>query len=285
MAAIPDAGGARCAPYAVMLRALLRVVVLGCLVITGWLLGSGTGLANEDPGHKNLTENTGLFGLVTASSPDEGFSGPLGAPPVVVESALRGLTRAAPVQRLVKQPPAHVPVVTPVLARVSERVAAPVLEPVVKRATPAPAATPRAAVDKPTLAPLDPVPVAAVPLAGPVQAGPAPAHAPSTVAPTVDEVASATQVSTTARPVASQFAGPPALGGAPAAPAPVSPPGTTATTCGVGSSGGGTNTQSAHFATLGDRWAMADLAPRQRLHTSCGSIPRSAAEQPSSSPD
>lgn len=268
MAAIPDAGSARCAPRRVMTRALLRVALLGGLVIAGWLLGSGTSLADEDPGHKNLVEYTGLSGLVKASSPDGEFSGPLGAPPAV-EPTLQGMTRAAPV---------HVPVVTPVLARVSELVAAPVVEPVATLATHAPAATPRAAVDKPTPAPLAPVP-----LAGPaVQAGPAPAHASSTV----DEVASATQVSTIARPVASQFAGPPALGGAPAAPVPASPPGTTTTACPVGSSGGGTTTaKGAHFATLGDRWAMADLTPRHRLHTSSGSIPRSAAEQPTSSPD
>ncbi len=279
MAAIPDAGGAWGAPRAVTLRALLRVVVFGGLVIAGWLLGSGTALAHDDPGYENLAQYTGLFELVKTLPPDGGLGGPLGAPPTV-ESTVRSLMRAAPVQRLAGRPPAHVPVVTPVLARVSEHVAAPVLGPVVRSAPHAPATTSGAAVDKPT-----PVPLTAVPLAGPViGAGPGSAPASAAVQPTMGDVSSTTPVSATPRPVASQFAGPLALGGDPAAPVPTSPLGTTTAACPVGSSGGGT-THSAHFVTLGDRWAMADVAPRHRLHTSFCGIPRSAANHPTTTPD
>jgi hypothetical protein len=305
VAAIPDASGARCAPRSVMIRgvmirsvmlreamirALLRVAVLVSVVVAGWLLGSGTGLANEDPGHVNLAQSTGLARLVKAPPPDRELEGRFGVPPTV-KSTVQSLLRFAPAPRLAVQPPAPVPVLTPVLARVSEHVSAPVLEPVFTPASHASGARPRAIVDKP----------AAVPLAGPVaQAEPTPAPASAALQstaehPTVHNVARPTVarptvtlptlVSAATHPIADHLAEPLALAGKPAAPVPASPPTPSTAACPAGSSGGGATTKSACFVTLGDGQAMADLAPRHRLHTSSGSLPRSAVEQPSSSPD
>ena len=289
MAAIPDAGGARCAPCGVTIRgvtirALLRVVVLGGLVVAGWLLGSGTGLAHEDPGHENLKQVTGLVGLVKTPSPDGVLGGQLGVPPTVVPTVQR-LMRVASVPRLAVRPPAHVPALTPVLARVSEHVSAPVFKPVLGPAAHATTAWSQAVVDKP--ATIDKP--TAVPLPGPVVAELHPALASTTRQstaghPTGGDVALATPVSTAGHPVADHLAELLAFGGNPAAPVPTSPPAATTGACPVGS-GGGATTQSACYVTLGDSQAMAGLTSRHRLHISSGSIPRSAAEQPSSSPD
>ncbi|HEV7450333.1 MAG TPA: hypothetical protein VGO16_02870, partial [Pseudonocardiaceae bacterium] len=296
VAAIPDTGGARCAPHGVTSRgvtirgvtsrALLRVVVLGGLVVAGWLLGSGTGLAQEGPGHEDLARTTGLVGLIKAPPPDGVLGGRFGAPSMV-ESTIRSLMRAAPVPRLAMQPPAHVPVLTPVLARVAEHVSAPVLKPVSRPAAHAAAAQSRAVVDKPAAVDKP----TAFPLPGPVvQTELQPALASATLQsatghPTVGDVPLATPVSAAAHPVADHLAEPLALGSNPAAPVPTSPPGATTAACPVGSSGGGATTKSACFVTFGDRQAIADLVLIHRLHASSGSVPRSAAEQPSSSPD
>jgi hypothetical protein len=300
VAAIPDAGGARCAPHGVtthsvtthsvtprevMTRALLRVVVLVGVVVAGWLLGSGTGLANENSGHVDLAHSTGLAGLVKASPPDRELEGRFGAPPTA-KSTVQSVMRFAPVPRLAVQVPALVPVLTPVLAHVSEHVSAPVLKPVLKPASHATPARSRAIVDKP----------AAVPLAGPVvQAEPTPAPAAAALQsealqskaehPTVRDGALPTPVSAATHAVADHLAEPLALGGKPATPVPASPPVPTTAACPAGSSGGGATTKSACFATLSGGQAMADLVPGHRLHTSSGSLPGAAVEQPSSSPD
>jgi hypothetical protein len=282
VAAIPDAAGTQYARRGVMIRVRLRVVVLGGLVTAGWLLGSGTGLAHEDtsnphPAHESLAPGTtGLVGLVTAPPPDGGFGGPLGAPPTV-ESTMQGLTHTAPVHRLAVLLPARVPVVTPVLTRVSRSVSASVLRAVAH----APATRSRAAVDTP----------APVSLAGPLARtapGPIPAAAtayPMVGHPLVGDVSPATAVSVAAHPAAGHFAGPSALDGAPAPAVPASPPATTAVAWLVGSNGSGATTKSSHFVTFSDRWVLAGLGPRRRVHTSSGRIPRSAAEQPCTSPD
>ncbi len=268
MAAIPDAGGARCAPRGVI-RALLRVAVFGGLVIAGWLLGSGIGQAQECPVHEYLgPQDNSLVRLVEIPPPDEGSGGLRGTPPTV-RSTVAGVLRAVPVPRLPVRP-AQVPAL------------APLLDPVSQLAAPAPVTLWRPAAHQPAVVPPQP---AASP-APAVRAAPATA----TVLRPVDDGPAATPVYAAAHPVADpladQVAWPSALGGSPAAPAPASPPGTTTAPCPGGNAGGGTTTQSVPSVTFSDRWAADGLASTHcRLGAGASGIPRSAAQRPSTSPD
>ncbi len=283
MAAIPDAGGARCAPRgvlcALLLGALLRIAVVGGLAIAGWLLGSGIGQAHDDLVHQDPgQQDNSMVRLVAFPTPDDDSRGLLGAPPTV-KSTVTGVVRAVP--RLPVRPP-QVPVLAPVLAPVS-KLAAPA-HPVAKKAvepqatnhkpaavTPPPAASAEPAVPATTL--VRPAPVQLMhnaPAATPVCAA---AH--PVADPLADQLAD---------PSAGEFS---TVRSGPVAPAPAGPFGTTTAPCPSGSTGGGgAITGSGYPVTVSDGWAGMDLASTYcRLCADASGILRAAAQRPSTSPD
>ncbi|MDQ3760753.1 MAG: hypothetical protein M3460_03385 [Actinomycetota bacterium] len=272
MAAIPDTGGARRAHCGVS-RALLRVVVLGGLVVAGWLLGSGIGQADEDleqPG-------TDLIRLVEAAPSDGASVSRLGVPPAM-GSTVKKVLSAAPIQRLPVPPSAKAGVLKPLAP-----VLAPVTRPLSGLSPPAPAIQLGAPVDQP----------AAVPPAAPVvrvavATAPVPAPGPTAVPTMVGTAPPAVGACAAAHPAADPLAELPALGNEPADPVPVpmSPPGTATAACLLGSSGGGISTKSTPDVAVTDSWAMAGLASMHRLLSlGADDFPRSPAGQPSTSPD
>jgi hypothetical protein len=276
VAAIPGAAGAQGAPRGVTIRALLRVVVLGSLVLAGWLLGSGTAQADEDVVvHKNPVQEN-------LRPPEEGSHDLLGAPPTV-RSTIAGVVRAVPVPRLPVQP-AQVPVLKPV-----SQLAAPG-HPVTASTARSKAAARKPAVVPPPAAPVEPAIQAAVTAPAPVLVG--------MVSDATPETPICLAAHPVADPLADRFTGPSALGSAelgpsaldrgPAAPVPASPFGSTTAPCPAGSTstGGGATTLSGHSITLSDGWATTAPSPtRCRLCAGASSITPSAAQRPSTSPD
>jgi hypothetical protein len=275
VAAIPDVAGAPGAPRGVMTRALLRVVVLGGLVIAGWLLGSGIGQAHEDMAHKNPVMAHKNPVLEDLGPPEVGSGDLLGAPPTV-RSTVASVRRAVPVRRLPVQPE-QVPILAPVLDPVSQ-LAAPGSPVTASTARPkAQAAAPKPAVVPPSpVAPAEPVVHAAAVTA------PAPAIS------TMRDAPPDTSVCLAAHPVAdssAEFVGPSAGDSSPATPVPASPSGTTAP-CLTGSTAGGATTMSGHSITLSDGWVTTGLNPTQcRLCAGADGITPLAAQRPSTSPD
>jgi len=284
VAAIPATGGARCAPRRVM-RALSRAVVLGGLVVAGWLLGSGTSLANEDLGQPD----TGLAHMVSAqlvsdsggrTAPSDGGSGgQLGVPPTVGSTVTRVLS-ALPVPQRSVHPPVKLGVLEPIgnivgvpkpLAQVlapqvlaPHVLAAPILTSPILTTVSGPAAVP----------PAEPAARAVVATA------PVCTRGPVTVFTTVNHTRP------TAAPAAGPFAGQLALDNDPAVPVPANPPGSTNSPCVIGSTGSGAGTKSAPDVAVNDGWATVGLTPMYRLlYLSASDLPRSPAAQPSTSPD
>lgn len=281
MAAIPDAGRARCAPRGVLctqlLGALLRVAVVGGLAIAGWLLGSGISQAHEDLVHQDLgQQDNSMVRLVAFPLPDDDSGGLLGASPTV-KSTVTGVLHAVP--RLPVRPP-QVPVLTPVLAPVS-KLAAPA-RPVAKKFEPQATNHKSAVVAPPPAAPAEPV----VPVTTVVR--PAPVHL-------LHNAPAATPVCAAAHPVAGPLADqladpsaaePSTLGSGPPAPVPAGPFGTTTAPCPSGSTGGGAVTSSGYPVTVSDGWSGMDLTSTYcRLCADASGIPRAAAQRPSTSPD
>ncbi len=274
MAAIPDAVGARRASRGVI-RAVLRVAVLGGLVIAGWLVGSGIGQAHEDTVDESQAQHSSLTQMIDISPPNDDSGGLLSAP-AVARSAGAEVMRAAPVPPLPIQPAQ-----TPVLA--------PALEPVSKLAAPAPSVAESATQSRAAA----PMPAAVAPPAAAPAAPAIAVTAASTPAPVLRAAADPppeTPVCRTAHqaadPSADQLAVPSSPGVGPATPLPASSPGTTTEPCPAGNTGGGSITTSAHLVTLSDRWSTATRASRQcRLCPGASGIARSAAQRPSTSPD
>ncbi len=279
MAAIPATGGARCAPRRVM-RALSRAVVLGGLVVAGWLLGSGTSLANEDLGQPD----TGLAHMVSAqlvsdsggrtASSDGGSGGQLGVP-ATVGSAVTRVLSALPVPQRSVQPPVKLGVLEPIgnivgvpkpLAQVlaPHVLAAPILTSPILTTVSGPAAVP----------PAEPAARAAA------------ATAPVSTRVPVIVLTMVNHTRPTAAPTADPFAGQLALDNDPAVPVPANPPGSTSSPCVIGSTGSGAGTKSAPDVAVNDGWATVGLTPMYRLlYLSASDLPRSPAAQPSTSPD
>ncbi len=287
MAAIPNAGGARCAPRGVLRAlpwgarpwaALLRVAVLGGLVITGWLLGSGTGLAQEDLVSQDLRQQDGTVRLVGFPLPDDDPGGLIGTPPTV-KSAVTGVLRAVPVPRLPVRPP-QVPVLAPVLTPVS-KLAAPA--PVTRADTQSSPKTHRpVVVAPPPAAPAEPI-VRAATIVTPALAHPVHTASPATFVCTAADPAA----DPLADQVADSSAGKSSVRGSdPTAPAPASPFGTTTAPCPSGSTGSGGVTNSAQPVTTNDGWSgMGPASMYCLLRADYSGMPRAAAQRPSTSPD
>lgn len=279
MAAIPDAGGAY-APRGVM-RALLRVIVLAGLVTAGWLLGSGIGHAEEGLGQPGASVVQLGADPSDSAAPSDGGSGrQLGVPPTalsIVRSALPG----ASVPHLSVRP---ADVLTPVVRAVRvPKTLANVLTPVSRTMS----GPPQHGIDVPSQAPAGRP--TTVPLAKPVRAATAPALAPSvpTAPSTAVSALPTAPVCAAATPTPDPFAAGLALGEDPVAPVPASPPDSTTAPCAIGSAGGvGAGSKGAPDGTVTDSSATSVLAATHRLrYPSPSDLPRSPAEQPSTSPD
>ncbi|HEX2288831.1 MAG TPA: hypothetical protein VHH53_01205, partial [Pseudonocardiaceae bacterium] len=245
MAAIPDAGGARCAPRGVLRAlpwaALLRVAVLGGLVIVGWLLGSGIGQAQEELVPQDLGQQDNIVQLAGFPLPDNDSQGPLGAAPTV-KSAVKGVVHAVPVPRL---PIQQVPVLAPVLAPVSTLAAQAT---VIRPHTQSQPTTKQVMVVPPPAAPAEPTVRAATVVP------PSPMHTVHSASPAAVACIVADPV---ADPLTDQIADPsveqfPAPGSGPTAPAPASPFGTSTAPCPSGSTGSGGVNGSAHPVAISD---------------------------------
>ncbi len=290
MAAIPDAGGARCAPCgvtrALLPRVLLRVALLGGLIITGWLLGSGIAQASASSGLSGVNEGRiASLSPLNAAETDDGADGLLGVPAPRLPAQPAKLRVLEPVLK-----PAKLPVLDPVLKPVS-KLAAPVAPNAGKAARPWAAAEKPAVVVPPAPPAAPPAPAAPAELAVPATSLATPAPVPHPVS----EAASETPVCVAAAPVADPSAdrstGPTALGpserpSGPADPVGPSPPGTTTAPCPLGSTGAGAITKSLHPVTLSDGWSATSLTPTHcRLCAGADGILPSAAQRPSTPPD
>lgn len=275
MAAIPDTGGARYAPRGVM-RALLRIVVLGGLLIAGWLLGSGTSHADEDLGLP-------ITGLVANGAPSDGGSdGQFGIRPTVASTVTRVLSTAS-VPLLPAPPPATVGIVKSVGSAIGAS------KPVSKVLAPMARPTSGSTTDGTAVRSQAPAHGAPSGVREQTATAPVPAPGPATV------------LSTPAHPIAAIFAidapptrpfvgpsAPSSLVGQndPAPPIPANLPETATAPCLSGSAGGGAGTKCGPDFAVNDTGAMGALAATHPLlNLDASDLPRSPATQPSTSPD
>jgi hypothetical protein len=266
VAAIPGSAGAWRAPCGVI-YALLRVAVLGGLSVAAWLLGSGTGHADEP-----------LIRLVTAAStPSDGESAGLLDVPSASRSALTKVLPATPVPELPAQPLVQLRDLVPMakavdvpelLAPESRPLAAPVQHRAAIRQAPAEQAG--------TAPPIAPARLAA-PAASPQPAAvlTAHSHAPATIA-----------ARNSAHPVVDLSGGRLIPSNGPRGPIPANPPESTNTSCLIGGTGGGASTKRAPDLAVSNSGAATHLAqPHCLWQLGASSLPRSPAAQPSTSPD
>ncbi|MGH3866485.1 MAG: hypothetical protein ACRDQ4_10180 [Pseudonocardiaceae bacterium] len=273
MAASPDAGDARCAPLGVM-RALSRVVVLGGLVVAGWLLGSGIGLASDELGPSGagpvqLASDPGTG----AARPNDGPGGQRGGSHTVT-SAVTTVRSILSLPGQPTQPPVRPGLVQPIVNALNAPTPLATLSGPAKYGAGIRSQTP---VNEPvTVPPAEPAVRAAAATA------PAPTLGPPTVRTTVGHAAPARAAAPTTKPFARQLA----LGNDPAAPVPASPPASTTSSCMTASTGSGAGTKSTPDIAVNGSWATAGLASTHRLLCrSASDLPRSPAAQPSTSPD
>jgi hypothetical protein len=273
VAANPEAGGARYALRGVM-RALLRVVVLGGLVAVGWLLGSGLSHADEDPGLPGV----GQIHVVNAGSDAEPSAGIVGRP--TAGSIIERVLSDAPAPRLLVQPTEKI--LRPIVHAVgSAKAVTDVLTPLPRPLSAlAPQRTAvRSAAPAAKVAPTSP-PAPAVTSAVAAPAAPDAAVTPDGPATPAVVLCSTTVTATQSVPAQT------VLGEDPGYPAPASPPGSTSSPCMIGSTSSGSNTKNAPDFATHDSWAAGNLAqPDGPLLLSGGDLPRSPALKPSTSPD
>lgn len=280
MATIPNAGGARYAPRG-MVRALLRFAVLAGLVTAGWLLGAGVSHANENPGQPGTGMGRLASDPVDIAASSDGDSSPESGLPSIVGSSLHSvLSRSVP--RLPVQP---VDVLKPVVRAVA--VPRPLTHVIATVSRPMSAPTPHDAGVRSQ----QPVhELAAVPPTAPVvQAAVATVPAPATSsAPAVARHAQSHGAACTPAVPAAPALAPDvvALDGHPASPTPTSPPDSSTAPCMIGSASGGGGVKGSPDLAVTENGTDAGLSSMHRLRYLSGSgLPRSAAEQPSTSPD
>jgi hypothetical protein len=273
VAAIANAGGARYAPR-VVIRALLRVILLGGLVAVGWLLGSGISYADDD-----LWQPTpGLVHVADAMPSDDGIGRP-----AAVEPTIKKVLSAAAVPRLPVQPPAELSILRPVVKAVGIAkplnqvlpVSGPLSVPA-QHAASAPhtaAITPPVQVDKP----------ATVPPAAPTVAGQDATLASASV-PAIH--ATPTRVCSPAQPAAKSMTLQATLSDGPVSPMPANPPVSPTSLCTIGGAAGGTSSKNGPDIAVHHGWLIDGLAqPDGFLDRDTSGLPRSLSVQPSTSPD
>ncbi|HET9258427.1 MAG TPA: hypothetical protein VFO16_24960 [Pseudonocardiaceae bacterium] len=274
MAAIAEAASARFAPCWAM-RALLRVLVFGGLVAMGWLLGSGTGHADEDPG----LPGTGLIQAVDAAYPAGGSTGSH-----LTGSVVAGALSAVPVPRI----PAESPLRVGILRHVVDAVDLPkpltgVLDPV---ARPLSGTASSHGVANRSLVHVS-QPVRITPVSVPAFAPAAVRTAGLSTAPashTAHPVPLCSPAYPAAAPVIIQ---PAADESGPANPTPLSPPVDATSAClADGATAGGAGDKGGPDLAAHRSPASPPLASPQPLSLSYASdLPRSLSEEPSTSPD
>ena len=281
MAAIPNAGGARYAPRGVV-RALLRAVLLGGLVVVGWLLGAGISYADEDLGQPS----PGLIHVANAVPFDDGSDDGLGTP-AAVEPIVKKVLSTAATPRLPVQPPTQVSILRPIVKAVGIakplNQALPVSRPLsrplsgpAQHSAPAPqmATMPpstkadRSAAVSPVVLTVAAQGAASAPASAPaVHAKPAMIYSPAQL---------------TAEPMTLR----PALGDGPVSPMPGNPLGGTASLCTIGGAGGGASSKNGPDVAVHDSWLTDGLTqPYGLLERDTSGLPRSLSVQPSTSPD
>jgi hypothetical protein len=280
VATIPNAGGARYAPRG-MVRALLRFAVLAGLVTAGWLLGAGVSHATENLGQPG----TGMGRLasdpidIVASS--DGDSSPEPGLPSMVRSSLHSVLSHS-VPRLPVQP---VDLLKPVVRAVA--VPRPLSHVVATVSRPMSAPTPHDAgvgsqqpvhelAAVPPFAPVVRAAVATVP-------APATSSAPAVARHAQSHGAACTPASPAAPALTPDVV---ALDGHPTSPIPTSPPDSSTAPCTIGNASGGGGVKGSPDLAVTENGTNAGLASMHGLRSLSGAdLPRSAAEQPSTSPD
>lgn len=272
MAAIPNAGGARYAPR-VVVRALLRAVLLGGLVVLGWLLGAGISYADEDPGQPS----SDLVHVASAVPFDDGSDDGFGTPGAV-EPIVKKVLSVAAVPRLPVQPPAQVSILRPIvkavgIARPLDQ-ALPVSRPLSGPAQHTAPARQMAAILPPAQSDK---PAAVAP--APAVAAPAPASAPALhVKPPM--------LYSLSQPAAELMALRPALGDGPVSPMPANPLGSTTALCTIGGAGGGASSKNGSDVAVHNGWLTDGLTqPYGPVERDTSGLPRSLSVRPSTSPD
>lgn len=274
VAANPDVGSARYALPGVM-RALLRALVVGGLVAVGWLLASGVGHADEDPGWPG----TGLIHVADAQPSGDvaGFGGQ-----ATVRSIVDRTLSTTSVPRLSVQPALKAGILQPVVhaagtAKPLTHVLAPLPRPL---SAPTPhdnASWPATHPDTVTPAPSPAPATAPAPVAAPVLVA-APTTAHHVTPPTV----LCSPVAPAAQPISVQ----PPPRDAPLAPLPAGPSGSTSSPCVIGSTSSGANTKNApDFAVHDGQLPSGLLQPDGPLLGSGSDLPRSLSVPPSTPPD
>lgn len=281
MAAIPNAGGARYAPRGVV-RALLRAVLLGGLVVVGWLLGAGISYADEDLGQPS----PGLIHVANAVPFDDGSDDGLGTP-AAVEPIVKKVLSTAATPRLPVQPPTQVSILRPIVKAVGIAkplnqalpVSRPLSRPLSGPAQPS-APAPQMAIMPPSTKADRSAAVSPVVLTVAAQgAASAPASAPAVHAKPA-MIHSPAQL--TAEPMTLR----PALGDGPVSPMPGNPLGSTASLCTIGGAGGGASSKNGPDVAVHDSWLTDGLTqPYGLLERDTSGLPRSLSVQPSTSPD
>jgi hypothetical protein len=265
-----------------VVRALLRAVLLGGLVVVGWLLGSGISYADEDLGQPS----PGLIHVANAVPFDDGPDDGLGTP-AAVEPIVKKVLSAAATPRLPVQPPAQVSILRPIVKavgiakpldqalRVSRPLSRPLSGPAQHSAPARQMATmpPSTKADRSAAVPPVVFTVAAqgaasAPASAPaVHAKPAMVHFPAQLA---------------AEPMTLR----PALGDGPVSPMPGNPLGSTASLCTIGGAGGGASSKNGPDVAVHDSWLTDGLTqPYGLLERDTSGLPRSLSVQPSTSPD
>jgi hypothetical protein len=279
VAAIPDTGGARYAPRG-MTHVLSRVVLLGGLIVMGWLLGAGTGHADEGLEQSD----TGLVQLLKTTQSEGESGGQLSMPPTVTSAVTRALSTVS-VRRLPIQPPVRAGVLKPLdqalIVGSANGVLAPVSRPLSGPAKYGAGVRSQAPVERPaTIQPAKPTVGAAAATAS------VPSPASLTALITVNHALPAVAACAAAAPAVGPFTGQSALGDDPVAPVPASPPASTTSPRMIGSTGGGAGTKHTPDVAVNASWATARLVAMHRLlKLSASDLPRSPAAQPSTSPD
>jgi hypothetical protein len=281
VAAIPNAGGARYAPRGVV-RALLRAVLLGGLVVVGWLLGSGISYADEDLGQPS----PGLIHVANAVPFDDGSDDGFGTP-AAVEPIVKKVLSTAATPRLPVQPPAQVSILRPIVKAVGIAkpldqalpVSRPLSRPLAGPAQHSAPARQMATMPPSTKADRSATVSPAVLTVAAQAAASAPASAPAVHA-------KPAMVYSPAQLAAEPMTLRPALGDGPVSPMPGNPLGSTASLCTIGGAGGGASSKNGPDVAVHDSWLTDGLTqPYGLLERDTSGLPRSLSVQPSTSPD
>ncbi|MGH3845497.1 MAG: hypothetical protein ACRDS0_29325 [Pseudonocardiaceae bacterium] len=293
------------------MRALLRVVMLGGLLVVGWLLASGTSHADEDLG----VPGTGLVHVVNAVTPDAGSGDEFGTPAAVGPAVKKVLSTASVPRVAAPRPPVQPPVQAIILQPIVKAVG--VAQPLSQIAQPlSQIAQPLSQIAQPLdriVQGLDQLLPVSRPLSVPAQhtapgqhvaavppatqagkPGTLAAAAPAIAGKSASPAAALAPVSNSSpavlcpptQPATKPVTAQPALGDDPASPMPANSPVSTTSLCAIGAAGGGTSSKNGPDAAVHDRWMADTLArPYGFLDRDTSGLPRSLSERPTTSPD